>query len=118
MKNVLIDQQKNMYLNSFITKDIPPYVRIYLSTDRPLLVRHLPVPHACLPNVHRSRDILRGDDAQIQKIGFLLHSKSQVPQPPHQGVPRNGRSALHEGNHPQRLPQKVNWAPQKHLIDR
>jgi hypothetical protein len=28
LKNVLIDHQKNIYLNSFITKDVPPYVNI------------------------------------------------------------------------------------------
>ena len=32
LKNVLIDQQKNIYLNSFITKDIPPYVFCFLTS--------------------------------------------------------------------------------------
>lgn len=52
LKNVLIDQHKNVYLNSFITKDIPPYVFLINDLDGPLRVRHTPVPHARLPDVH------------------------------------------------------------------
>jgi len=35
LKNILIDSQKNIYLNSFITKDIPPYVSFVLSQTDP-----------------------------------------------------------------------------------
>jgi hypothetical protein len=66
MKNVLIDQQKNVYLNSFITKDIPPYVHAEITNiDRPLRIRHMPILDAGLPDVHIGIDIVR---SHAQKI--------------------------------------------------
>lgn len=33
LKNILIDNNKNIYLNTFVTKDIPPYVNLSLKID-------------------------------------------------------------------------------------
>ena len=39
-----------------------------------------------------------------------------MSQPSHQIVSRNGRSALHERNHSERLPQEIVDPPQEHLM--